>query len=88
MRKLQFIFVVAVGGAIAATPAAASGAASGDSNTDDSRIICKKLLETGSLVRKDKQCFTKAEWDRISESQRRGAANLIHDLATKKGDNN
>ena len=66
----------------------AGPAAAKEATADDRKIICKKNLETGSLVRQNKQCFTKAEWDRISESQRRGAANLIHDLATKKGDNN
>lgn len=72
------------GTAAAADSAAAAQAANG---TDDDRIICKKSLDTGSLVRKTKQCFTKAEWDRLSESQRTGAQKMVLDLTTKQGGN-
>jgi len=43
-----------------------------DSGVGDERIICKKHLETGSLVRRIKKCFTKAEWDRIAEAEQIG----------------
>lgn len=39
---------------------------------DDNEIICRKTLETGSLVRKTKQCFTRAEWDKIAAANRQG----------------
>jgi hypothetical protein len=60
-----------------------SGAAQASNAVDDNRVICKKTLETGSLVRKTKQCFTKAEWDRIAESQRRGSEKMVDGLASR-----
>jgi hypothetical protein len=59
------------------TPAPARG--------DQDRLICRRTPETGSLVRVRRQCFTRIEWDRIAESQRRGAARMIFELAG--GDN-
>ena len=73
---------------LAGTAAAADTAVVAQpANADDGRIICKKSLDTGSLVRKTKQCYTKAEWDRISESQRTGAQKMVQDLTTKQGGN-
>ena len=60
------------GGASAATPSRPLG---------DNEIICRKWLEIGSLVNKKKQCFTKAQWDEISESQQRGVQRLRGDLS-------
>ncbi len=56
-----------------ATPATA-GAGAGE------EIICKKELEVGSLVRKRKQCHTKAEWEKITESQVRGTRRMADEL--------
>ena len=85
MRSLKLMFTLALGSALLAGTATA---ADQSPVVDDQEIVCKKTLETGSLVKKTKQCFTKAEWARIAESQRTGAQKLIHDLTTKKGDNN
>ncbi len=54
-----------------------------DSGIDDQRIICKKHLETGSLVRKAKRCFTKTEWARISESEQTGTRRMVDELQTR-----
>ena len=86
--RLQLIVTTIAGTMLLAGPAAANDQTTADASNEDSRIICKKLGETGSLVKKNKQCFTQAEWDRIAESQRRGAERLVHDLTTKKGDGN
>lgn len=37
------------------------------------KIICRKTAEVGSLVRKKKECYTKAQWDEIAEVHQRGA---------------
>jgi hypothetical protein len=47
---------------------------------EQDRLICRRMPETGSLVRARRQCFTRAQWDRIAESQRRGASRMIHEL--------
>ena len=52
--------------ALAAEPATAEQA-------DRDKIICRKTAEVGSLVKKKKECFTKAQWDQIAEAHQRGA---------------
>ncbi|MFC3713402.1 hypothetical protein ACFOMD_12520 [Sphingoaurantiacus capsulatus] len=42
--------------------------------------ICKKRLEIGSLVRKKKECWTKAEWERIAETEQKGAKRTQDEL--------
>jgi hypothetical protein len=44
-------------------------------------IICRKTLETGSLVRRTKQCFTRAEWDRIAATNRAGNQKVADQLS-------
>jgi hypothetical protein len=71
-------------------PAALAGdktaaASAGDKVTDDERLICRKTLETGSLVRKSKQCFTKAQWDEIAAQTRVGNQKVADQLSTACG---
>jgi len=54
---------------------------------DKDRLICRRTPETGSLVRVRRQCFTKAEWDRIAESQQAGARRTIEGLNEKSSGN-
>ena len=56
----------------AATPAA-----------DAEKLICRKTAEVGSLVRKKKECYTKAEWDRLAEAHQRGTKRLQDELSTR-----
>ena len=65
----------------AAPVADGASAAKPAHSTGDNEIICRKWLEIGSLVNKKKQCFTKAQWDEISESQQRGVQRLRGDLS-------
>ncbi len=58
---------------------AQSGATSGANPAD--RLICRRMPETGSIVRTRRQCFTRAEWDRIAESQQRGAGKMVQELS-------
>ena len=55
---------------------------------DQDRLICRRMPETGSLVRARRQCFTRAQWDQIAESQRRGASRMIQELAGGDNTNN
>ena len=75
MQFARLMMVGAVIGALHAAAGAAGPAASAEravGNSDPERIVCRKTLETGSLVRKNKQCFTLAEWDRIYAANREG----------------
>lgn len=80
---IRAAFSAAVALSVAAPAFAQTTATPAPSGIDDNRIICRKIGETGSLVRKTKQCFTKAEWDRIAESQRRGTVRMIDELTSK-----
>lgn len=52
------------------------------------RLICRRIPDTGSLVRTRRQCFTRAQWDRIAESAQRGAGRTISELAGGFNGNN
>jgi hypothetical protein len=36
----------------------------------EERLICRSSYEIGSLVKRRRQCFTRAQWDRIAEAAR------------------
>ncbi len=42
-------------------------------------VICKKFVETGSLVRKKKICRTQSEWTTESSSLRDSAARFVEE---------
>lgn len=67
------ITLVALAGsaALAQTPNRTSPA------DDPNRMICRSSPETGSFVRKRRQCFTRAEWTRIAEGARDNATYVI-----------
>ena len=46
------------------------------------KLICRKTAEVGSLVRKKKECYTKAQWDQIAEVQQRGAKKTQEGLSS------
>jgi hypothetical protein len=67
--------IVAAALALQAAPTAAAvqpprevGEKSADAG---SKVICKKFLETGSLVRGYRMCKTKIEWERARDELRR-----------------
>lgn len=48
---------------------------------DRDKLICRKTAEVGSLVKKKKECYTKAQWDEIAEAHQRGAKKTQEGLA-------
>lgn len=46
------------------------------------KIVCKRVAETGSLVRKSKKCYTRAQWDRIAEAAKVNATKMQSDHAS------
>ena len=90
MRTIRLMMAATVAAVLSSGAAWAAGVenpVAPAANSDDQKIICKKTLEIGSLVKKNKQCFTKAEWERIAESQRTGAQKLARDLSGSCGQN-
>lgn len=90
MRTVRLALIGAVACAIqtAALAAGPDAPSTGTSaSADDQQLICRKTLETGSLVKKNKQCFTKAEWDKIYAAHREGNTKLIDGLSGRCGQN-
>lgn len=92
MNRLSSLALTAIAAMALSAPAFANSTpkAAGtadDTGVGDQRIICKKHLETGSLVKRVKQCFTKAEWDRIAEAEHKGVGRLVDELTGKPAGN-
>lgn len=72
-------FAIAAGAAaLLALPLSAAGAqTSGATNNQrtnlSERRICRSEVETGSLARRRRRCFTQLEWDRIARAARENA---------------
>ena len=67
---------------------ATSGHAKEPERRPAEKLICKSQTETGSIARRKKECFTKAEWEKIGEAHRRGWGRAIDDMRTRPGGGN
>lgn len=56
----------------AATPPAAAPPAP----RPEDKIVCRKILETGSLIKGERVCHTRAEWAKLADLGRRDAEDL------------
>lgn len=68
--------------AVAAEPAAPPPAVDPAKQT-----VCRKDLETGSLVRSKRTCHTKAQWTYIDDENQRFSRKLVEDSTSKPGGN-
>jgi len=50
---------------------------------DSQKLVCKKKLETGSLVKKTKLCLTRAQWSRAAENHKQYSQELQDGLRTR-----
>lgn len=82
MHLARAVFLVA-----AAAGVATAGQAGEAERRKPEKLICKSQVETGSLARRKKECFTKAEWDKIGEAHRRGWSRAIDDMRTRPAGN-
>lgn len=51
------------------------------------RRICKRTVDTGSLVRGRKECRTKSEWDKLAWAARLNGEDIIQRNAGQPGGN-
>lgn len=65
--------------AFAETTTAAAPAQTSEAKKE--KLICRREVETGSLVKAKKTCFTKSEWDKIGDAARRNATQMQDDNA-------
>lgn len=64
---------------------AAPALAQSPDKADPTKKICRSRTETGSFVKRKRECYTKAEWARIDEANRNGATRLVQDSQTRAG---
>jgi hypothetical protein len=74
MRATLKLFGTAFIALLAAQAMSAAGQTKADPKANqtpsEERLICRSFHETGSLVKRRRQCFTRAQWDRIAEAAR------------------
>jgi len=89
MIRQAVLLTLAAACAVTAATATAQERDRRTSATNESeRLICRRVQDTGSLVRTLRQCFTRAQWDRIAESAQRGAGRTITELSGGFNGNN
>ena len=83
MRMVKTFVILALGAGMFAAPAIAgdntaskTAVAAGATADPMDQVVCKSSLETGSLVRQTKRCYTRRQWNKLGESARRGGRNL------------
>jgi len=81
MFKIASIAVLS----LVATPAVANPVESGSSAPTTERKICKKEIETGSLVKGRKICMTAREWARATEDAQKQTSEMQSLIATEQG---
>jgi hypothetical protein len=81
MRKLVLTLI---GFSLAAGPAAFAGATQNGKDSEDK--ICKRQAKTGTRFA-SKICYTKAQWEEITEANKRAAAENFNKptISTEKG---
>lgn len=57
--------------------AGAVAQSSAKDSSDKPKLICKKSVETGSLIGKRRECRTREDWDRISEAARMNGQDMV-----------
>lgn len=67
LRSMMWVAVLAIGAPAMADPGTAQQGA--DASGKD-KLICKRDVDTGSLVAKKRRCHTRHDWDRIAEAAR------------------
>lgn len=52
-------------------------AAPGDTEVKKERRICRKIVDTGSLIRGKRECRTASEWDKLAQAARSGSQYIV-----------
>lgn len=82
MRSVTGIAVAGAGVLLLASAAYAAESKTDGPPAPKEKLICKSVQETGSIARRQRQCFTKQEWDRIAEAARARGQRLQSDMAS------
>ena len=66
------LIILAVGGMLATAPAVAAESTSTPQaqQAEQSKVICRKEAETGSILKKRRVCYTKRQWEQVGQASR------------------
>lgn len=75
MRAIGLTALGVIGLGVASIAAAQGGSAGGQQQPaaapkNDEQVICRRIQDSGSLARRTRQCYTRAQWDRLAEDSR------------------
>ena len=64
--------ILAVGGMLMAAPAVATEPTppQGAQQAEQSKVVCRKEAETGSILKKRRVCYTKRQWEQAGQASR------------------
>lgn len=88
---MRALMILAAG--LLATPAAilaqqpAPAAVAGAATDPGDEIVCRKVKETGSLVKARRTCHSRAEWKDLDEQNQRVSRQLVQDSTSRVGGN-
>ncbi|QHL91411.1 hypothetical protein GVO57_12055 [Sphingomonas changnyeongensis] len=66
-------------------PSGAGQPATARPTPEKERIICKRQVETGSLVRSTKTCLTAKQWQRVREETQRAYDQMNRRMSGERG---
>ncbi|MDR6833186.1 MULTISPECIES: hypothetical protein [unclassified Sphingopyxis] len=72
----------------AMTPTEISAYNKGLAQTDPNYIKCRKTLEIGSLVKKNRVCYTNEKWKEVSAKGSQNARDTAEAMTSKAGNSN
>lgn len=49
------------------------------------RLICRRIQDSGSIARVRRQCYTRAQWDRIAQDQRANSPGMMGMSGSQSG---
>ena len=88
MRTILTIFAGVATSIVLSAMAAAAEPATPTASVDPAQqTVCRKDLETGSLVRSKRTCHTRAQWAFIDDENQRFSRKLVEDSTSKPGGN-
>ena len=70
-----------------AAPAPTAPVAATEATDPMDKMVCRRILETGSLVRGKRECHTKRQWAYLDEQHQNSARQLVDDTRTRPGGN-
>ncbi len=49
------------------------------------RMICRRIQDSGSIARVRRQCYTRAQWDRLAQDQRTNSPSMTAMTGSQSG---